>query len=116
MSVLDIPQPTVIILARCGLYFYQAENAACFIQARYRKPRVNDHAIHGNQLSFLDSTSKATLTLVNYFTSGRAFLHSKTDFQHSAVKKGRWCVIETIICLKKKLLFHYAGSLKAYVL
>lgn len=54
--------------------FYQPVNGACFMEARHRKTRVNDHAIHGSQLTFFDSTSKATLTLVNYFTSGRAFL------------------------------------------
>jgi len=59
----DIPQPAVIILTQCGLYFLQAEHAACFIQACYRKPRVNDHAIHGSQLTFFDSASKATLPL-----------------------------------------------------
>lgn len=56
------------------VFFYQPVNGACFMEARHRKTRVNDHAIHGSQLTFFDSTSKATLTLVNYFTSGRAFL------------------------------------------
>lgn len=108
VHVLDIPQPAVIILALCRLFFfYQAVIAACFIQACYRKPQVNDHAIHGNQLTLLDSTSKAALTLVNYSTSGQAFPLTANckdiDSQQSAINKGKWFKKDLIICYKEKL-------------
>lgn len=68
------PSPQSLSWHSMDCIFYQPVNGASFMEARHRKTRVNDHAIHGSQLTFFDSTSKATLTLVNYFTSGRAFL------------------------------------------
>lgn len=61
----------IIILAGVrAVFFYQAVNVTCFMQACYRKHGVNDHTIHGNQLTFLDATSKSAPTPVNCSTSG----------------------------------------------